>query len=109
MKFGTEVVLEGGKVLGGKFITQKLLGTPNLVGLGHLLGPQIWICKDLGPVCFWSRGYSLSWGVYKTKVVVYVPNSAWPLRQGIGLERPAGPWKTNVWLSPHTLVICLYL
>ena len=24
---------------GGKFITQKLLGTPNLVGVGHLRGP----------------------------------------------------------------------
>ena len=68
-KFGTEVVLEGGKVLGGvstryphppgtgcvkgvrgasgastvcfgkNFIKQKLQGTPNLVGVGHLRGP----------------------------------------------------------------------
>ena len=35
---------------GGKFITQKLLGTPNLVVVGHLIGPQIQIWKDLGPV-----------------------------------------------------------
>ena len=32
------------------FIKQKLLGTPNLVGVGHLRGPQIQIWKDLGPV-----------------------------------------------------------
>ena len=30
------------------FIKQKLLGTPNLVGIGHLIGPQIQIWKDLG-------------------------------------------------------------
>ena len=35
---------------GGNFITQKLLGNPNLVRVGHLFGPQIWIWKDLGPV-----------------------------------------------------------
>ena len=58
---------------GGHFIKQKLLGTHNLVGVGHLFGPQIWIWKDLGPVCFWSRGPSLSSRVYKIKVVVYVP------------------------------------
>ena len=70
-KFATEVVLEGGKVLGGvsaryphppdtgcvkgvrgasgastvrfgkNFIKQKLQGTPDLVGAGHLFGPQI--------------------------------------------------------------------
>ena len=36
MKFGTEVVLEG-----ENFKKQKLQGTPNLVGVGHLFGPQI--------------------------------------------------------------------
>ena len=90
-----EVVLEGGRFLGGfrpgtptpgygvrkgvrgasgastvrfgkNFIKQKLPGTPNLVGVGHLFGPQIQIWKDLG------------------------------------LVGPAGPWKANVWLSPHT-------
>ena len=71
---------------GENFIKQKLLGTPNLVGRGHLFRPQIW--KDLGPVCFWSRGLSLSRGVYKIKVVVYVVNRyplnrAWPQGQGI--------------------------
>ena len=35
---------------GGNFIKQKLLGTPNLVGVGHPIGPQIQIWKDLGPV-----------------------------------------------------------
>ena len=74
MKFGTEVVLEGGKVprgfrpgtpipgygcikgvrgasgastvhFGENFIKQKLLGTPDLVGVGHL--------------SFWSHGHSL--------------------------------------------------
>ena len=59
---------------GVKFITQKLLVTPNLVGVGHLRGPQIRIWKDLGPVCFWSCGPSFSWRVYNTKVVVHVPN-----------------------------------
>ena len=32
---------------GGKFITQTLLGTPNLVWVGLLIGPQIRIWKDL--------------------------------------------------------------
>ena len=78
-KFGTQVVLEGGKVLGGfrpgtptppgtgcgkgvrgasgastvrfgkNFIKQKLQGTPDLVGVGNLFRPQIQIWKDLGP------------------------------------------------------------
>ena len=45
------------------------MGTPNLVGLGHLIGPQIQIWKDKGLDSF-SRG------VYKIKVVVHVPYSA---------------------------------
>ena len=78
-KFGTEVVLDGGKVPGGmfdpvppppgtgcikgvlgasrasamcfgkNFIKQKLQGPPNLVVAGHRFGPQIRIWKDLGP------------------------------------------------------------
>ena len=32
---------------GGKFIKQKLLGTPDLVGVGHPIGPQIQFWKDL--------------------------------------------------------------
>ena len=89
MKFGMEVVLEGGKVLGEvstryphplgmgcvkgvwgasgastvrfgeNFIKQKLHGAPDLVGAGHLFGPQIRIRKDLGPLSFWSHGHSL--------------------------------------------------
>ena len=35
---------------GGNFIKQKLLGTPKLVGVGHLRQPQVQIWKDLGPV-----------------------------------------------------------
>ena len=90
MKFGTEVVLDGGKVLGGggqpstphpqgmgcvkgvwgasgastmsfgkNFIKQKLQGTLDLVGVGHLFGPQIRIWKDLGPLSFWSHCHSI--------------------------------------------------
>ena len=90
MKFGTEVVLEGGRFLGFFYpvphphplgtgcvkgvrgasgastmrfgencIKQKLQGTPDLVGSGHLFGSQIWIRKDLGPLSFWSHGHSL--------------------------------------------------
>ena len=42
---------------GKNFIKQKLQGTPDLVGAGHLFGPQI--RKDLGPLSFWSHGHSL--------------------------------------------------
>ena len=72
MKFGTELVLEGRRFLGGvnhippprvrgasgtsamhfdkNFMKQKLQGTPDLAGVGHLFGPQIQIWKDLGPM-----------------------------------------------------------
>ena len=43
---------------GENFIKQKLQGTPDLVGAGHLFGPQIWIWKDLGPLSFWSHGHT---------------------------------------------------
>ena len=90
MKFDMEVVLKGGgKVFGfftwcptplgtgcikrvqcasgaltvhfdKNFIKQKLLGTPDFVGAGHLFGPQIPIGKDLAPLLsFWSHGHSL--------------------------------------------------
>ena len=65
MKFGTEVVLK------------------DLVGVGYSIGPQIQIWKDLGLDSF-SRG------VYKIKVVVHVPYSAWTQGQGIGLEALEG-------------------
>ena len=58
---------------GENFIKQKLQGTPDLVGAGHLFGPQIW--KDLGPMSFWSHGHSLWRIAYKIKVAWYVPNS----------------------------------
>ena len=83
-----EVVLEGGRFLGGgstcypppgygvhkggpeclwslnrafwqKLYKTKLQGTPDLVGAGHLFGPQIQILKDLGPMSFWSHGHTL--------------------------------------------------
>ena len=60
---------------GKNFIKQKLQGTPDLVGAGHLFGPQIWIRKDLGPLSFWSHGHSLWRIAYKIKVASYVPNS----------------------------------
>ena len=44
---------------GENFIKQKLQGAPDLVGVGHLFGPQIRIRKDLGPLSFWSHGHSL--------------------------------------------------
>ena len=44
---------------GENFIKQKLQGAPDLVGAGHLFGPQIRIQKDLGPLSFWSHGHSL--------------------------------------------------
>ena len=44
---------------GKNFIKQKLKGTPDLVGAGHLLEPQIQIWKDLGPMLFWSHYHSL--------------------------------------------------
>ena len=88
MKFGTEVVLKGegswgfqpgnppppgtGCIkgvwgasgastmrFGENFTKQKLQGTPNFVRAGHLLGPQIRILKDVGPLFFWSHGHSL--------------------------------------------------
>ena len=72
---------------GGNFIEQKLLGTPKLVQVGHLFGPQIQIWKDMAQCVSVSRRF------YKIKVVVYVPNSAWPQGQA------------NVWLSQHTFGI----
>ena len=59
---------------GGNFITQNLLGTPKIVGVGHLLGTQNWIWKDFSQVFFWRCGASLSRRFYKKKVVVFVPN-----------------------------------
>ena len=41
---------------GKNFLKQKLLGTPNLVGVGNLIGPQIQIWKDLGVVVTHFQG-----------------------------------------------------
>ena len=43
---------------GGNFIKQKLPGTPNLVGVGHLIGPQIRIWKDLGPMSHFQGDFT---------------------------------------------------
>ena len=59
-----------GVLFGKNFIKQKLLGTPNTVGVGHFFGCQIQIWKDLGLVCFWGCVASLSRRVYNTIVVV---------------------------------------
>ena len=53
---------------GENFIKQKLQGTPDLVGAGHLFGPQIRIRKDLGPLSFWSHGHSLYGEFIKSKL-----------------------------------------
>ena len=96
---------------GEHFITQKLLGAPNLVGIGNLMGPQIQVWKDLGPVCFWSCWASLSMGIFKMKVVVFVLNryldSFLPIvydhrDRALAWRGPAG---TYVWLCQHNLVI----
>ena len=48
-----------GVCFGKNFIKQKLQEAPDLVGTGHLFGPQIRISKDLGPMSFWSHCHSL--------------------------------------------------
>ena len=53
MKFGTEVVLKGGKVLGGFW-----LGTPDPVGMGCIKG--VWVPLEPQP-CILAK-------LYKTKV-----------------------------------------
>ena len=66
---------------GGQFFKQKSHRAPNLVGVGHLFGPQIQIQKGPCLVCFWSHGPSFSRRVYNTKVVADVPNSFLVLTQ----------------------------
>ena len=60
---------------GKNIMKQKLQGAPDLVGAGHLFGPQIQIWKDLGPMSFWSHGHSLWRGVHKIKAVMFVTKS----------------------------------
>ncbi len=62
-------------VLWWKFNKTKYIAHINvLVHVKHIFWPVIWIQKDLGPMCFWSHGQSFSGKVYKTKVVVRLPN-----------------------------------
>ena len=104
-KFGTQVVLEGGKDLGGvstryphppgygvckggvgclwslshafwqKLYKTKVAGTPKVVEAGQLFGLQILIMKALGPMSFMSCGCSNWNGFGKAKVVMHVPNN----------------------------------
>ena len=73
-----------------KLYKQKFQCAPNLVGAGHHFGPQILILKDLDPISFCSNGHSLSRGVNKIKVVVYVPNS-YLVRLNTLYPDPQGP------------------
>ena len=75
---------------GKNFTKPKLQGNPDLVGAGHLFGPQIWIWKDLGPMSFWSHGHSYCMGVYNTKVVGDHPKS-YLVRLDIPYSDPWGP------------------
>jgi hypothetical protein len=44
--------------------------------MDHIVRSEIWIQKDLGlAMYFWSHGQSFIGRVYKTNVVVHVPNS----------------------------------
>jgi hypothetical protein len=45
------------------------------VGADHTFGPEFWIRKDLGPMCFWSHGQLFSGKFYYTKGVVLLPSS----------------------------------
>ena len=65
-KKGPGVVLEPQPCILAKTLFTKV------AGVDHWFGPQIQIWKDLGLVCFWSHGASLSRGVYKMKVVVLI-------------------------------------
>ena len=60
---------------GRNFKKQKLTSTPNIVGLGLLSRPQIWLRKGLDPMPPWSCGHSLSRRDCKTKVVLDLHNS----------------------------------
>ena len=74
-KRGPNGVLEPqARILANIFMAQKFERTPNLAEVSHLLGPQIWIWKDLGHMSFCSYGTSLSRGVHNMKVVVHVPS-----------------------------------
>ena len=96
--------LKGGLVgfwsLRGAFwpkLYKTVAGHPQLSGNGSPVWTPNPDLEGPGPLCFWSHGASLSRRVYNTKVVVNVPNSAWPQEQA------------NVWLSKHTLQIKINL
>ena len=85
---------------GKNFTKPKLQGNPDLVGAGHLFGPQIWIWKDLGPMSIWSLGHSLWRGVNKIKdpnsyfVKLDNPNPA-PSVWGESKGGPVGFWSLS--------------
>ena len=59
----------------GIFYHKSCRARPLVSGVGSSFGPQILIWKDMGPVCFWSRGHSYGRGVYEIKVVGDLPNN----------------------------------
>ena len=79
-----------GVCFGKNFIKQKLQEAPDLVGTGHLFGPQIRISKDLGPMSFWSHCHSLWRGINIIKVVVNVPHG-YLMRLETQYPDPRGP------------------
>ena len=130
MKFGTEVVLEGRKVLGrgcwphtptpGYGVRKG--GTGCLWSLSHVFWQKLhktevaghpWFSGSvtfLGPMSFWSIGHSLWVGVDKTNIGVYDPNSylvgldtLYPDPQG-----PGGP-KGGGGLEPQPCIFGTYL
>ena len=121
MKFGMEMVLEGGRFLVFWSGTPTSLyrmrkGGPQCLGdippaqwdYVTCLGP-IW--KDPCPVCFWSHGLSVSRGVYKIKNLVSVLNRYFlsivhghldrALAQGSTYLSHHTNLKTNYFLKPH--------
>jgi hypothetical protein len=58
-----------------KFYKTKVVGKVCFSGADHIFGPVIRIWKDLGPMCFWSRGQSFSGKFYYTKVVTHLLSS----------------------------------
>ena len=50
--WGSDILTTSGSERKRHFGKKKLQSTPNLNEAGPLFGPQIWIWKDLGLVCF---------------------------------------------------------
>ena len=59
--------------LGEKTIERKLQNTPNLVGIGHMFGPEICIWKDLGPMSSGAMVTQMEGDLVKSKLWVTCP------------------------------------